>query len=76
MIYPDGFGYDGFQIDCGIRSHSKIRYGFKRSFRLMFTQEFGPSKLRYPIFESAPANAESAAKRFDKLVLRAGWNDA
>jgi hypothetical protein len=38
----------------------------KRSFRLVFRNEYGPSKLDYPLFPDAPVS------RFDNIVLRAG----
>ena len=68
-IFADG--KDGFQIDCGIR----IRGGFSRasinpkhSFRLFFRDEYGPSKLSYPLF------GEESVKKFDNLDLRTSQN--
>ncbi|MBN1674756.1 MAG: lamin tail domain-containing protein [Kiritimatiellae bacterium] len=72
LIYPDG--REGFQLDCAVRPHSHARW--KRSFKLLFRQEFGPAKLSYDIFKDAPQNADSATDRFDKLILRAGNNDS
>ena len=76
LIYPDGYpdpdAGKGFQIDCGVRPHSHVRQ--KRSMKLMFTSDYGPTKLRYPFFENAPLNRDSACERFDKLILRAGMN--
>ena len=46
----------------------------KKSFRLLFKSPYGPTKLRYPVFESAVHHAWSATDRFDTLVLRAGGN--
>ncbi|MBN1676273.1 MAG: CotH kinase family protein [Kiritimatiellae bacterium] len=76
LIYPREFPirFRGFQVDCGLRPHSHFLP--KRSLRLVFKKQFGPAKLRYPFFESAPLNAHSAAERFDKIVLRAGCHDA
>jgi len=69
LIYPDG--RQGFQINCGIR----IRGGFSRdpnnpkhAFRLFFRQEYGASKLNYPVF--GPNGADS----FDKFDLRTMQN--
>ncbi|MBP7050902.1 MAG: lamin tail domain-containing protein [Phycisphaerae bacterium] len=71
LIYPDGT--EGFQINCGIqiqgawfRQPGNCR---KHSFRLGFKGEYGPTKLRYPLF------GPDAAREFDTLVLRAGAND-
>ncbi len=62
---------EGFQINCGIR----IRGGFSRStdnpkhaFRLFFRQEYGASKLNYPVF------GPTGAREFDKFDLRTMQN--
>ncbi len=72
LIYPNG--EDGFQIDCGIRiqggwfrSHNGTR---KHSFRLLFKEIYGPTKLEYDLFKQ-----ETAVKSFDTITLRAGAND-
>jgi len=72
LIYPHGS--EGFQVNCGIRiqggwfrQHSGTK---KHSFRLLFKDEYGPTKLRYPLF------GEDAVDRFDTITLRAGANDA
>jgi len=70
LIYPDG--RKGFQIDCGIRPHTHTSP--KRSFKLLFRSEYGEGKLRFPLFQDAPLNADSAADVFDRLVLRAAMN--
>ncbi len=69
LIYPDDT--DGFQINCGLR----LRGGFSRStdnpkhaFRFFFRQEYGASKLNYPVF------GPTAAKSFDKFDLRTMQN--
>ncbi len=66
-------GFEGFQIDAGLRPHSWVTT--KRAFRLYFKRQYGSGKLRYPVFESAPWNAESAVGEFDKLMLRHHSND-
>lgn len=65
---------DGFQIDCAIEGHSWAVT--KRSFRLKFKRDFGPAKLNYPFFETAPTHADSATGRFDRIILRAGKNNS
>jgi hypothetical protein len=69
LIYPDDT--QGFQINCGIR----IRGGFSRStdnakhaFRFFFRQEYGPSKLVYPMF------GPTGAAEFDKFDMRTMQN--
>ena len=69
LIYPDDT--QGFQINCGVR----IRGGFSRStsnpkhaFRVFFRQEYGASKLNFPMF--GPTGAQS----FDKFDIRTMQN--
>ena len=66
IFEPDG---DGFQVDAGIRIHG-FSWRFhrntpKHSFRLEFRDEYGPTKLDYPLFPGC------AVDRFDSIVLRA-----
>ena len=79
LLYPSKFSdFEGFQVDCGIRKqgHRLIyRSREKRSFRLVFSKDFGPGMLRYPFFESAVHHAESAVKGFNTIVLRAGGQE-
>ncbi|MHC4498956.1 MAG: lamin tail domain-containing protein, partial [Planctomycetota bacterium] len=78
LIYADQNDGEGFHINCGIEGHSwpahSVHVNQKRSYRLLFKSEFGPSKLRYPFFESAPLNADSAVDEFDRLIIRASKN--
>ena len=69
LIHPDDT--QGFQINCGIR----IRGGFSRStdnakhaFRFFFRQEYGHSKLVYPMF------GPTGASEFDKFDMRTMQN--
>lgn len=71
LIHPDGRA--GFQIDCGLGPHSHVIR--KRAFRAYFQSEFGPGKLRYPLFAEAPYG-ERAVDSFDHLVLRSSQNDS
>ena len=76
LLYPSKFSdFEGFQVDCGIRMHSSAHPKEKRSFRLVFSKDFGPGMLRYPFFESAVQHAESAVKEFNILVLRGGGQE-
>ena len=79
LIYPDArrfSRYRGFQVDCALRMQGglAVDQARKKSFRLLFKSPYGPTKLRYPVFESAVHHARSATDRFDTLVLRAGGN--
>ena len=69
VSHPNGKGE--FQINAGLR----IRGGFSRepdnpkhSFRLFFREDYGDTKLRYPLFGSG------AAQEFDKIDLRTAQN--
>ena len=62
-----------FQVNCGVRLHggnSRIPDNSqKHSFRLSFRSLYGPSKLKFDLFEESTATDE-----FNSLVLRAGYN--
>ncbi|HJQ78316.1 MAG TPA: chitobiase/beta-hexosaminidase C-terminal domain-containing protein [Lacipirellulaceae bacterium] len=69
LIFPDGS--EGFQIDAGLRIHGAASrvLSKKNSLRLLFKDEYGDSKLEYPLF-----GAEGVAE-FDTIVLRPHFND-
>ncbi|UCG46302.1 MAG: lamin tail domain-containing protein [Phycisphaerales bacterium] len=73
LIYPDGS--TGFQVDAGLRIYGgafrRMNLTRKKSFRLLFKRDYGPTKLRYRLFE-----AEDAVASFDTIILRGGANDA
>lgn len=69
LMQPDGKG--GFQVNAGIR----IRGGFSRStgnpkhaLRFFFREEYGTTKLKYPLF------GDQGADEFDALDLRTFQN--
>ena len=78
-LTPEGAG--SFQVDCGIRvaggGYVRERYNYnaselpwnKYSFRLYFRGDYGPSRLRYPLFPDTTVDS------FDTITLRAGMND-
>ena len=63
-----------FSINAGIAIHgaSSRNHSFtpKHSFRLLFKNQFGPPKLRFPVFP------DSAIDEFDTLILRACSTDS
>jgi len=72
-FFPDGT--TGFQVNAGLRIYGGnpfrgMNLTRKKSFRLLFKRQYGPTKLNYPLFD-----AEDATTRFDTIVLRAGSND-
>ncbi|MBP7053782.1 MAG: CotH kinase family protein [Phycisphaerae bacterium] len=72
LIYPDGA--EGFQENAGIRiqggAFRRFDLTLKKSFRLVFREEYGAAQLGYPLFGS------DAAQEFDNFILRANSNDA
>ncbi len=75
LIFPDGT--EGFQIDAGIKrvgGHSLGAYP-KNNMRLYFRREYGPSKLRYPLF-AGTVYEDGARESFDRLTLRSGSHDS
>ncbi|MBT3468140.1 MAG: hypothetical protein HN467_02340 [Opitutae bacterium] len=66
LIFPDG--REGFQINAGIQMHgnSSRNHGFtpKNPIRVEFKSKYGPSKLRYKLFN------ESDRDSFDQILLR------
>ncbi|HUT11618.1 MAG TPA: CotH kinase family protein, partial [Thermoguttaceae bacterium] len=68
----DGDGDTLFQVDAGVRIQggaSRNAGNLKHSFRLLFKSDYGPTKLRYPLF------GDDAIDEFDTITLRAGFND-
>ena len=61
----------GFGVGAGLRIHGGgSRWTAKKSFRLYFRGKYGPRELAYPLFGAAPGQT------YDRLVLRAGYNDS
>lgn len=61
------------EAGCGLRLHGGASRGgdlqTKKSYRLYFRGEYGSPKLDYPIIP------DTFLEKYDKLVLRAGFND-
>lgn len=72
LMFPDQ--REGFQEDAGIRIQGGAFRRFdltdKKSFRLVFRDEYGATTLRYPLFGS------DASDSLDNIVLRGNSNDA
>lgn len=66
-------GQAEFNVKAGIRIHggrSRL-HSPKKSYRIYFRKSYGgPGKLDYPLFE------DTYVTKFDKLILRAGFNDS
>jgi hypothetical protein len=74
MIDPGATdGSRNFQLNCGLRIQGGAFRSFgltlKKSFRVLFKGEYGPTKLRFPLFGS------TAAQEFDTIIMRMESND-
>ena len=71
-ILPDDT--EGFQHDCKIEAHggsSRRPWRMqKHSLRLTFTSQYGPAKLKYPLFPGLDVD------EFNQLILRGGFCDS
>ncbi len=78
LILPDGKqgpdGKRGFQINCGVQIQggaSRLpEKSPKHALRLLFKGDYGPTRLRYPLFPGSPVDS------FDVVILRAGFNNS
>jgi spore coat protein CotH len=73
LEYFDPNNPDGFQVDAGVRIYGGVgRYPqFKKhSFRFLFKDDYGPTKLDFPLF------GDEAVGEFDTIILRSNFNDA
>ena len=62
---------DSFSIDCGMKLFGgQTRYIPKKSFALKFSSKYGPSKLKYKVFDNRDYT------KFDTLVVRSGSQDS
>ncbi|MCF7975121.1 MAG: CotH kinase family protein [Phycisphaerae bacterium] len=72
LIYPDG--QEGFHVNAGIRiqggAFRRFDLTLKKSFRVIFREEYGAARLNYPLF------GPDAVDSFDNITLRANSNDA
>ena len=71
LIKPDGS--KGFHVNCGLRMQGGASRtpsnSPKHSFRLLFKDIYGPTKLNYKLFD------DSEIDEFDTIILRAGYNN-
>lgn len=60
-------------VDCGVKihgGHSRLPEKTpKHSLRLMFKSQYGPSKLKYPVF------GKEGPRKFDQLILRCAFGN-
>ena len=71
IAYVDVDRNRGFHVPAGVRLHGEWSRQFdKKSLRLYFRDEYGPTQLAYPLFHTGEAAT------FDRLVLHNGGNDS
>ncbi len=72
LVYPNG--QTGFQANAGFRvqggAFRRFDLTLKKSFRVVFREEYGQGRLHYPLF------GPDAVDEFNNFVLRANSNDA
>jgi hypothetical protein len=71
VTYVSEDGETAFQLGAGLRIHGELTRWFfdKKSLRLYFRGEYGPTKLAYPIF------GPEGQVAFDKLILHNSMKD-
>lgn len=70
-----GFGEGDIQEECGMAQYGSYVTNFaKRSIRLYFRQDYGATKLKYPLFKGFDHDLP-ATDEFDALDLRQGSHD-
>jgi len=83
LIYPENYCngiYNNWQENCGIKIQggaSRWHNGsldHKQSFTLKFKDKYGKGMLDNNFLATAPFNRESVPEKFDKLILRTGFN--
>lgn len=83
LIYPETYRdglFKNWQENCGIKIQggaSRWQNGsldHKQSFTLKFKSRYGAGMLKNDILVSAPYNSESVPDKFDKIILRTGFN--
>jgi hypothetical protein len=78
ITYVDADRDAGFHIAAGLRIHGQWSRSFdKKSLRLYFRQDYGSSRLEYPLFDEATKRptAPEQAQSFKRLVLHNGGQD-
>jgi len=73
LEYFDPLTDDDFQVNAGARIYGGVgrQPRFKKhSFRFLFKEQYGPTKLKFPLF------GEDATDSFDTIILRSNFNDA
>ena len=70
VTYVDRDRRSGFHVPAGLRIHGKSSRNFsKKPLRIYFRQEYGASRLEYPLF------AGGDVRSFKRLVLHSGGQD-
>ncbi|MFC1619476.1 FN3 associated domain-containing protein [Candidatus Neomarinimicrobiota bacterium] len=83
MIYPENYRdgrFKSWQENCGIKIQGgagRWQNGYfdhKQSFTLKFRNAYGEGLLDHDFLETAPFNSHLSPKKFDKIIIRTGFN--
>lgn len=75
LMNPTG-AEPGFQINCGVNATGRTSLGSpKLSMAAKFRQQYGPSRLKYPVFAVGSTAPVGAATEFKELRLRSHSHD-
>jgi hypothetical protein len=75
ITYVDKDRHSGFHIPAGVRIHGGGGRSYeKKALRLYFRQEYGLSRLEYPLF-AASGDVHSNVQSFKRLILHNGGQD-
>ncbi len=77
MIFPDAA--PSLQVDMGVAEVGNSNFQLvKKSYRMFFKSEYGPSKLDYPMFDDynvGSGNGIEPVTQFDQINIRGGSDD-
>jgi hypothetical protein len=75
ITYVDKDRHSGFHTPAGVRIHGGAGRSYtKKALRLYFRQEYGASRLEYPLF-STDDDTHSDVQSFKRLILHNGGQD-
>ena len=75
MIFPDGT--QGFQANAGVeRFGGQYTLYEKQALRISFKRKYGPSRLKFNLFDDTQYGGGDATDSFNQIILRNGSHDS
>ena len=75
MIFPDGS--KGFQANAGVeRFGREYTIWTKQALRISFKNIYGPSRLKFNLFDDTPYGGNDTTDSFNQIILRNGSHDS